>query len=293
MIDELIKQKLQDLNYEVILTMLKNLNSGKKIRSKLILSIASESQKAYELCAVIELIHLASLLHDDIIDESKMRRGSKSVYVEFGAKNALMLGDILYAKAFYELSKLGQDFSLIISDAVSKLAIGELMDVNLSKSFNTSKEAYLKMIYNKTAVLIEASARCAAIIAGFDAQAFKEYGKNLGLAFQMIDDILDIKGDEKRLGKPVMSDFKEGKTTLPYIYLYEALEDKDKLKSLFKKELKEDEISWLKKNMSKTKALEKAITEAKEYGNLALNAIKTYENHKLIEIIKTMIDRDF
>lgn len=293
MIDELIKQKLQDLNYEVILTMLKNLNSGKKIRSKLILSIASESQKAYELCAVIELIHLASLLHDDIIDESKMRRGSKSVYVEFGAKNALMLGDILYAKAFYELSKLGQDFSLIISDAVSKLAIGELMDVNLSKSFNTSKEAYLKMIYNKTAVLIEASARCAAIIAGFDAQAFKEYGKNLGLAFQMIDDILDIKGDEKRLGKPVMSDFKEGKTTLPYIYLYEALEDKDKLKSLFKKELKEDEISWLKKNMSKTKALEKAITEAKEYGNLALNAIKTYENHKLIEIIKTIIDRDF
>lgn len=293
MIDELIKQKLQDLNYEVILTMLRNLNSGKKIRSKLILSIASESQKAYELCAVIELIHLASLLHDDIIDESKMRRGSKSVYVEFGAKNALMLGDILYAKAFYELSKLGQDFSLIISDAVSKLAIGELMDVNLSKSFNTSKEAYLKMIYNKTAVLIEASARCAAIIAGFDAQAFKEYGKNLGLAFQMIDDILDIKGDEKRLGKPVMSDFKEGKTTLPYIYLYEALEDKDKLKSLFKKELKEDEISWLKKNMSKTKALEKAITEAKEYGNLALNAIKTYENHKLIEIIKTIIDRDF
>lgn len=293
MIDELIKQKLQDLNYEVILTMLKNLNSGKKIRSKLILSIAGESQKAYELCAVIELIHLASLLHDDIIDESKMRRGSKSVYVEFGAKNALMLGDILYAKAFYELSKLGQDFSLIISDAVSKLAIGELMDVNLSKSFNTSKEAYLKMIYNKTAVLIEASARCAAIIAGFDAEAFKEYGKNLGLAFQMIDDILDIKGDETRLGKPVMSDFKEGKTTLPYIYLYEALEDKDKLKSLFKKELKEDEISWLKKNMSKTKALEKAITEAKEYGNLALNAIKTYENHKLIEIIKTMIDRDF
>lgn len=293
MIDELIKQKLQDLNYEVILTMLKNLNSGKKIRSKLILSIAPQSQKTYELCAVIELIHLASLLHDDIIDESKMRRGSKSVYVEFGAKNALMLGDILYAKAFYELSKLGQDFSLIISDAVSKLAIGELMDVNLSKSFNTSKEAYLKMIYNKTAVLIEASARCAAIIAGFDAQAFKEYGKNLGLAFQMIDDILDIKGDEKRLGKPVMSDFKEGKTTLPYIYLYEALEDKDKLKSLFKKELKEDEISWLKKNMSKTKALEKAITEAKEYGNLALNAIKTYENHKLIEIIKTIIDRDF
>lgn len=293
MIDELIKQKLQDLNYEAILTMLKNLNSGKKIRSKLILSIAPESQKTYELCAVIELIHLASLLHDDIIDESKMRRGSKSVYVEFGAKNALILGDILYAKAFYELSKLGHDFSLIISDAVSKLAIGELMDVNLSKSFNTSKEAYLKMIYNKTAVLIEASARCAAIIAGFDERAFKEYGKNLGLAFQMIDDILDIKGDEERLGKPVMSDFKEGKTTLPYIYLYEALEDKDKLKSLFKKELKEDEIFWLKKNMIESKALKKAIDETREYGNLALNAIKIYENHKLIEIIKTVIDRDF
>ncbi|MCH3852402.1 hexaprenyl-diphosphate synthase, partial [Campylobacter jejuni] len=81
------------------------------------------------------------------------------------------------------------------------------------------KDKYLKMIYNKTAVLIEASARCGAILANLDEKAFGEYGKNLGLAFQMIDDILDIKGDEKTLGKPAMNDFKEGKTTLPYIYL--------------------------------------------------------------------------
>ena len=295
MIDELIKRKLQDLNYEVIFTMLKNLNSGKKIRSKLILSIAGESQKTYELCAVIELIHLASLLHDDIIDESELRRGAKSVYVEFGAKNALMLGDILYSKAFYELSKLGQNFSLIISDAVSKLAIGELMDVNLSVDFNTDKEAYLKMIYNKTAVLIEASARCGAIIAGFDEEAFREYGKNLGLAFQMIDDILDIKGDEKTLGKPAMNDFKEGKATLAYIYLYESLNDEDKvkLKKLFKKDLNPDELEWLKLKLMQNGALQRVIDEAKEYGNLALKAIKNYENKKLNDIIKAMLDRDF
>ena len=234
-IDDLIKQFLKELDYEPILNMLLNVKSGKKLRSKLLLAIAGESEMAFKICAAIELIHLASLLHDDIIDESKLRRGARSVNAEFGAKNALMLGDILYSKAFYELSQGDAKFASIISDAVVKLAIGELMDVNLGEKFNTNKESYLKMIYNKTAILIEASARCGAILAGFQEEDFAEYGKNLGLAFQMIDDILDIKSDEKILGKPAMSDFKEGKTTLPYIYLYENLGDQDRayLQALF------------------------------------------------------------
>ena len=292
-IDEFINKYLIDLDYEPILTMLSNLNSGKKLRSKLILAIAGQSNEAYKLCACVELIHLASLLHDDIIDESILRRGARSVNAQFGTKNALMLGDILYSKAFFELSKT--KFSSIISEAVANLAIGELMDVNLSSEFNENKEQYLKMIYYKTAVLIEASARCGAILAGFDELKFAMYGKNLGLAFQMIDDILDIKSDEKTLGKPAFSDFKEGKTTLPYIYLYENLSenDKAKLKSLFKKELNESEKEWIKDKFQSTNSLQKAVLEAKNYANLALSSIDKFENLKLNEIANSMINREF
>ncbi|EOZ8048389.1 hexaprenyl-diphosphate synthase [Campylobacter coli] len=294
-IDDLIKQYLQELDYEPILTMLANTKSGKKLRSKLLLAIAGENANSYKICAAIELIHLASLLHDDIIDESKLRRGAKSVNAEFGTKNALMLGDILYSKAFYELSQLDACFASIISDAVVKLAVGELMDVELSKSFNADKDKYLKMIYNKTAVLIEASARCGAILAGLYEKDFAEYGKNLGLAFQMIDDILDIKSDEKILGKPAMNDFKEGKTTLPYIYLYENLQEQDRiyLQTLFKKDLNENEKEWLKTKFEEQKALEKAILEAKTYAKKASKAIEKYDNNKLNDIIKAMIDREF
>ncbi|EAH8542272.1 TPA: polyprenyl synthetase family protein [Campylobacter coli] len=294
-IDDLIKQYLQELDYEPVLTMLANTKSGKKLRSKLLLAIAGENANSYKICAAIELIHLASLLHDDIIDESKLRRGAKSVNAEFGTKNALMLGDILYSKAFYELSQLDACFASIISDAVVKLAVGELMDVELSKSFNVDKDKYLKMIYNKTAVLIEASARCGAILANLDEKAFGEYGKNLGLAFQMIDDILDIKGDEKTLGKPAMNDFKEGKTTLPYIYLYENLNDKDRiqLKNWFQKDLNNDEKTWMQTKFEETKALNKAISEAKEYAQQAALAIKDFSNEKLQGIIQAMVDRNF
>lgn len=294
-IDDLIKQYLEELNYGPVLTMLSKTKSGKKLRSKLLLAIAGESEKSFKICAAIELIHLASLLHDDIIDESKLRRGAKSVNAEFGTKNALMLGDILYSKAFYELSQMNASFASIISDAVVKLAIGELMDVNLSQNFNEDKNKYLKMIYNKTAVLIEASAKCGAILANSDEKAFGGYGKNLGLAFQMIDDILDIKGDEITLGKPAMNDFKEGKTTLPYIYLFENLNDDDKikLKNLFQKDLNNDEKIWMQTKFEETKALDKAIKEAKDYAKEAMFAIQKYSNQKLSDIIKAMIDRNF
>lgn len=294
-IDELMESFLKELNYEPIMQMFSHTNSGKKLRSKLLLSIAGENELSYKLCAVIELIHLASLLHDDIIDESELRRGAKSVNAKFGAKNALMLGDILYSKAFYELSLMDSKIAAVLSNAVVNLSIGELMDIHLSLDFNADKNIYLRMIYNKTAVLIEASARCGAILAGFDEEAFKEYGKNLGLAFQMIDDILDIRGDEHTLGKPAMHDFKEGKVTLAYIYLYESLNDEEqlKLKKLFKKDLNIDELEWLKLKLTQNQALQKAANEAKKYGNLALEAIKHYENPKLNEIIKAMLDRNF
>lgn len=292
-IDTLIQNFLKDLDSDIVLRMSNSIKTGKKLRSKLILSISGENESSYRLCAVVELIHLASLLHDDIVDEASLRRGARSVNAEFGAKNALMLGDVFYSKAFYELLSLDKKIASIVANAVSKLAIGELLDVELSKSFNADKNLYLDMLYKKTAVLIEASAASAAILAGFDENDFKEYGKNLGIAFQLVDDMLDIQGDEKTLGKEAFSDFKEGKSTLPYIYLYEALEDKNILLNLFKKELNGAKKDELLKFFARYEILQKCKNEALAYGQRALQAIQSYDNQKLNDIVENMIDRSF
>ncbi|AJC92427.1 octaprenyl-diphosphate synthase [Campylobacter subantarcticus LMG 24377] len=294
-IDQYMHEFLSELNYEPILTMSSKLQGGKKLRSKLLLKIANENEISYKICAIIELIHAASLLHDDVIDEAKLRRGVKSINAEFGAKNAIMLGDILYSKAFYELSLLDLKLAKVISNAVVKLSIGELMDVNLSETFNTNKNAYLQMIYNKTAVLIEASARSGAILAGLDENDFAEYGKNLGLAFQIVDDILDIKGDEQTLGKPAMNDFKEGKTTLAYMYLYEKLNPQDQkiLKSYYKKDLSMDELAWIKNKMHEHEIFNQVSQELNTYANNALKSIEKYNIKDLEDIIKSIIEREF
>ncbi|HEC1727835.1 TPA: polyprenyl synthetase family protein [Campylobacter lari] len=294
-IDQYMHEFLSELNYEPILTMSSKLQGGKKLRSKLLLKIAGESDISYKICAIIELIHAASLLHDDVIDEAKLRRGVKSINAQFGAKNAIMLGDILYSKAFYELSLIDLKLAKIISNAVVMLSVGELMDVNLSETFNTDKNAYLQMIYNKTAILIEASARCGAILANLNEDDFAEYGKNLGLAFQIVDDILDIKGDEQTLGKPAMNDFKEGKTTLAYMYLSEKLnpQDQEILKSYYKKDLSVNELAWIKSKIQEHEIFNQVGQELNTYANNALKAIKKYNIKDLEDIIKSMIEREF
>ena len=294
-IDLIMKNFIAELGYEPANAMFAQINSGKKLRSKLLLKIAGESEQSLKICAIIELIHLASLLHDDVIDDAGTRRGSPSINASFGAKNAVMLGDILYSKGFYELSKFSHEIAGEISGAVSKLSIGEMMDVDLSAKFNEDKSAYETMIYYKTAVLIEAAAAVGAMLAGLDARNFKIYGKNLGLAFQIIDDILDVTQDAATLGKPNFSDFKEGKTTLPYIYLYESLNeaDKEKLKSLFKKDLSEAERGWVRVKMNETGAIKKSIEAAKNLGEQAIKSVEKFNVDGLENIVKSMIDREF
>ena len=272
--------------------MFENISSGKKLRSKLILKIAGENQISLKLCAVIELIHLASLLHDDVIDDSTIRRGKPSINALFGSKNAIMLGDILYSKGFYEIVSLNPQIAKIISKAVLDLSIGEMMDVDLGSKFSPNLDEYLKMIELKTAVLIEAAARSAAIIAKLDERSYGIYGKNLGLAFQIVDDILDIVSDENKLGKPAFNDYKEGKTTLPYILLYNTLstDDKEILKGFWGKDLDDKEIRWIKDKFSEFNIVEKSKEFAKELGYKAISSVS---DESLREIVSSMIDREF
>ncbi|WP_320036136.1 polyprenyl synthetase family protein [Halarcobacter sp.] len=288
-----IKDFVKECNDKKSLELLDLLATGKMLRSKLILKIAGINEESIKLCAIVEMIHAASLLHDDVIDEADTRRGKPSINALFDNKTSIMFGDILYSKAFTELSQMNREVAYTVSNAVTLLSIGEMLDVDLTNEFNTSYDKYLDMIYKKTASLIEASAKSAAILANKDKDKFALYGKNLGLAFQMIDDILDITQDSQTLGKPAMLDFVEGKVTIPYLLLHERVEDKARLESLYKKSLSQEDTLWIKQQMTETKALEDSINEAKKLGLEAIAAVKDEDNESLVQIMSAMINREF
>jgi len=283
------------MNDKEVTALYARLPHGKRLRAKLILRIAGQSLPVVKTAAVVEMIHAASLLHDDVIDDADTRRSKPSLNALYGNKTAIMLGDILYSKGFFELNNISTEVAKLVSNAVTQLSLGELKDVSLSKTFNLDKEVYLEMIYQKTASLIEASAGAAAVLAGKPKEAYMTYGRNLGLAFQMIDDLLDITSDAETLGKPALHDFVEGKTTLPYIYLYEALdtEGQKRLASLHGKVLNAGEQNWIKVEMEEKQVLLKCYTQAKELIEEAVELMNGYGETALSGIALAMIERDF
>ena len=289
--EAVLEQFIHELESNFVADIYAKIPSGKRLRPKLIFNIIKNEQ-SIKLAAIIELIHISSLLHDDVIDDALTRRNENSINKTYGNKTAIMLGDILYSKAFYELCSFDTRVAKIVSKAVSTLSIGELEDVKLSESFNTDKELYLSMIYKKTASLIEASTHAAALLAGHDETTYQTYGKNLGVAFQIIDDILDITENSQTLGKPALNDFKEGKVTLPYLIAYEksSFQTQEKLKSMYKRVLNKEESTWVKELLNNTNAIKDSYIYAKTLANQALTGIK---EPKLKEIISSILDRDF
>jgi len=294
-VERQIEQYILSLNEKDITEVVSKIPAGKRLRARLMLEIAGSSPSVIKSAAIVEMIHAASLLHDDVIDDAYTRRGVKSINAIFGNKSAIMVGDVMYSKAFYELIDIDRFVARVISNAVVQLSIGERKDVYMGDSFNTNKNAYIEMIYQKTAALIEAASEAAAILAGKNREIYKTYGRNLGIAFQMIDDILDIVSDAKTLGKPALNDFKEGKTTLPYIYLYEALNSKDKeiLKSLHKKSLKQSEQEWILAKFKEHNSIEIAKKEAFDLINEAIELMQKAGEKGLEAIAIKMVDRSF
>jgi octaprenyl-diphosphate synthase len=292
-VEQEIARLIDECEYDEVTKLFNTLSGGKRLRAKLILKIAKESKNAPLLAAIVELIHAASLLHDDVIDEADTRRGVASVNATEGSKTAVMLGDVLYSKAFTELVEFDKDVAKTIASSVTALSKGEMMDVKMAENFNTDEELYLDMLYLKTATLIEAAAKAAALLSSKDAQKYALYGKNLGLSFQIIDDILDITSDEATLGKPAMNDFVEGKCTLPYIYLYEELNDADRkrLVNLHGKEISAEDSAWILSQMAKHKTIEKSFELAQKLSDEAKAVIS--EDEDLVNILNTMIKRSY
>jgi octaprenyl-diphosphate synthase len=181
------------------------------------------------LACIIEFLHTATLLHDDVVDTSDMRRGKATANAKFGNAPSVLVGDFLYSRAFQMMVNLGSLKVMgILSNATCVIAEGEVMQLMNVKNPDLTEEMYMAVIKGKTAMLFEASSHAGAVLANASAQqeiALKEYGHHLGMAFQLVDDVLDYVGDAKALGKNVGDDLAEGKTTLPLIY---AMKNGDK-----------------------------------------------------------------
>lgn len=311
--------------------MYATIKQGKMLRSKLIIAIAAphaqqalESSQAPEskeqresapldsaphansipesnvrdsiikLCAVIELIQCASLLHDDVIDSATSRRGAVSVNAAFGDKNAIMLGDVLYSSAFVQLCSFPAEIARVVAESVSALSKGEIADVACSGSFQPDLETYYQILRDKTAALIAASAKAAALLLGLDARAYEAYGLNLGMAFQIIDDLLDITQDERTLGKPALNDIKEGKSTLPYILLYGEL-DSSKQQEFLDCFARADShsIAQIQAMLASSSALDRTKHIAQDFIHKALESIQHEHNHRLESIARALIERSY
>ena len=288
-----IARLIKEIDYDEVTRLFEMLSGGKRLRAKLILKIAPQSEKAPLLAAIVELIHAASLLHDDVIDEAMTRRGVPSVNATEDSKTAVMLGDILYSKAFTELVSFDENVARAIASSVTALSKGEMKDVKMADEFNADEDKYLDMLYLKTATLIEAAAIGGAYLANKDAVQHGIYGRNLGLSFQIIDDILDITADAATLGKPAMNDFVEGKCTLPYIYLYEKLneEDKRRLVSYHQRVLNAEETQWIQDKMAEHKSVEQSFVLAQKLSQEAMQVVK--DDAALVSILETMIKRSY
>jgi octaprenyl-diphosphate synthase len=200
---------------------------GKRIRPVLVLLIANaygyRGHAHYDLAAVVEFIHTATLLHDDVVDESSLRRGRQTANALFGNAASVLVGDFLYSRAFQMMVNVGQMRVMqILADATNVIAEGEVMQLLNMHDPEVAEEQYLLVIRSKTAKLFEAAAELGALIGGAsdtDVAAAGEYGRCLGTAFQLIDDALDYSGHVSEIGKNVGDDLREGKPTLPLIYL--------------------------------------------------------------------------
>lgn len=200
---------------------------GKRIRPVLVLLMANaydyQGKHHYDLAAIVEFIHTATLLHDDVVDESSMRRGRQTANALFGNAASVLVGDFLYSRAFQMMVSINSmQIMQILADATNVIAEGEVLQLLNMHDPDVTEERYLEVIRCKTAKLFEAAAEIGALISGAapaQVAAAGEYGRSLGTAFQLIDDVLDYSGKSEEIGKNVGDDLREGKPTLPLIYL--------------------------------------------------------------------------
>ena len=236
-VDEVIRKRL-DSDVALIRAVASHIVAagGKRLRPALVLlaanAFAPEATARHELAAVIEFIHTATLLHDDVVDESSLRRGRKTANAEFGNAASVLVGDFLYSRAFQMIVEAGSlRIMKVLADATNTIAEGEVLQLLNVHDAYTEEEQYLRVIRYKTAKLFEAATQVGAILGGAsreDERALADYGMHIGTAFQLVDDALDYSGDLAETGKNLGDDLAEGKPTLPLIHVMRVGRDEER-----------------------------------------------------------------
>jgi len=278
---------------------------GKRIRPVLVLLIANaysyQGVAHHSLAAVIEFIHTATLLHDDVVDESSLRRGKQTANALFGNAASVLVGDFLYSRAFQMMVTVGNARVMqIVADATNVIAEGEVLQLLNMHNPDVNEADYLRVIRSKTAKLFEAAAQLGALIAGADEagiEAAGEYGRSLGTAFQLIDDVLDYSGNAAAIGKNVGDDLREGKPTLPLIYLMEhgSAEQRELVRSCIENG-DEQHFDQILAAITSSGALDYTRQEAQKAARRAADAVASLPDSKykdsLLELSAFAVDRN-
>ena len=262
-------------------------SGGKRLRPMLTIAAARlcgyRGEGHVRLAAAVEFMHTATLLHDDVVDQSNYRRGKASARLLWGNQASVLVGDFLLGQAFRMMVDVGSFGALrILSNAAAVIAEGEVMQLAAAKNTATTEDEYLTIINAKTAALFSAAAEVGAAIANRPAEehtALKSYGRNLGVAFQLVDDALDYSGDSARLGKSVGDDFREGKITLPVILSFRRGSDEERAfwkRTLTEGKIAEDDLERAIRLIKSHGAIDDTLDRARHYGAIARDALAIF-----------------
>jgi len=301
LVEEKIKTKLtSDVNLVQKMTEYHIKTGGKKLRALLTLGSAklcgySKGGRDINLAACVELIHGATLLHDDVIDFSDVRRGKKTNNSIWGNQSSILVGDYLLSRCFEMMVEDGNlEILKLLSSTSAKIAQGEILQLQHKGEVDMLEEIYLKIISDKTASLFSAATKVGAILANKknkESEALEFYGKNLGLTFQIADDTLDYNSEVKLFGKKIGNDFFEGKITLPIILLFQKVNnvEKQKLIEIFKKNIREArDLDFTLSLISKYKIITHCYKKAEHFINLASNSLSVFKDTKEKKILENL-----
>ncbi len=276
-------------------------SGGKKIRPLLCIATAEalnyKLDKHILLAATIEFIHTATLLHDDVVDESSTRRGEKTANILWDNKSSILVGDFLFSRAF-QLMVATKSLSIleVLSNAAAIIAESEVLQLTNIKNINIGLKTYFKIIEGKTAELFSAACETGAMIATSNLnqiKSFKSYGKSIGICFQLIDDYLDYKGDKKIMGKLIGNDFFNSKLTYPIIITLNegTYSEKEKIENLFKKKQKtQNDLKLILEILDNNNALKKTKIEANKWSKKAKEEIQKIPQNTITILLQELAD---
>lgn len=276
-------------------------SGGKRLRPTLTLASAQlcgyGGERHRKLAACVEFIHTATLLHDDVVDASNLRRGNPSANAMFGNQASVLVGDFLFSRAFQLMVEDGSiDVLRILANASAIIAEGEVMQLGTMNDSATSEQVYLEVIRAKTAELFAAACRIGAVAAGrppAEEEALRTFGLNLGMAYQIVDDVLDYAAEASRLGKTVGDDFREGKITLPVILAMSRGSEAERLfwhRVLDEHVQRDDDFAFALDILNRHKALDDSIDRARHYGAIARDALGLFPDHPVKRALLGIVD---